>query len=283
MFETVFLIVSGGGLWASSTTGFPVTAETTAYQGIVGTSTVGLGAAECLLPPGLGIRVNANIVYGVHQLAVYDPLTPSMYYDVWTKQTGQPAGFPGLSHYCPAISTVQEARLYGVEFVLEPGKAPGPPGSIFVTELAGQGIYRIPDSSPATLTPMATASALPHAGDGGRQVGVSHPDPASWKMVTASSVRSVLRLRLVDVPGWHATIDGRPLALGRFAGIMIQAGIPPGHHVIVVKYWPARFTIGLILAGIGAMGLLVSCLWSVAGGRRLSRRSGPGPRPQAIA
>ena len=278
VFETTFLVANGAGMWASSATGFPVTPATSSYQRIVGTSTVGFGVSECLLPPGLGIRVNANVAYGVHQLAVYDPLTPSMYYTAWTKQTGRPAGYPGFSHYCPAISTVQEARLYGVGYVLEPGRSPGPAGSVFAAELDGQGIYRIPGSSPATLLHMASGSTLPPIEDDGTPIGVSHPDPASWRMATTSSVRSVLRLRLVDVPGWHATIDGRPLTLERFAGVMLQARIPPGRHLIVVQYWPTRFSIGLVLAVVSALGLLVALVWSGVSRRRSSRRLGPRSR-----
>ena len=48
----------------------------TALQKAVGTSIVGFGISSCLLPPTLGIQANVNIVYGVHELDSYDPLTP---------------------------------------------------------------------------------------------------------------------------------------------------------------------------------------------------------------
>ncbi len=87
---------------------------------------------------------------------------------------------------------------------------------------------------------------------------VTHPDPASWKMVTSSTTPQVLRLRLTDLPGWHASIDNRPLALHRFSGIMLQARIPAGRHTVVLTYWPEDFTVGIILAGCAAAGLVIA-------------------------
>jgi uncharacterized membrane protein YfhO len=59
------------------------------------------------------------------------------------------------------------------------------------------------------------------------------------------------------VPGWHATIDGKPLSLQPFSGIMFQANIPPGRHTIELHYWPESFTIGIVLAACAAAGLLL--------------------------
>ncbi len=87
---------------------------------------------------------------------------------------------------------------------------------------------------------------------------VAHPDPASWALTTTAPGPRVLRLRLTDVPGWHATIDGHPLALSPFAGVMFQARIPPGHHHIELHYWPDTFSEGLVLAGAAVAGLLVA-------------------------
>ena len=76
-------------------------------------------------------------------------------------------------------------------------------------------------------------------------------------MTTNSDVSSVLRLRLTDVPGWHATIDGRPLALDRFSGIMLQARIPAGRHTIELHYWPETFSLGIALALCAVAGLVL--------------------------
>ena len=65
-------------------------------------------------------------------------------------------------------------------------------------------------------------------------------------------------MRLTDVPGWKATIDGQPLALEQYSGVMLQAVIPAGRHRVQLSYWPSTFTLGLLLAAISAIGLIVA-------------------------
>ena len=84
-------------------------------------------------------------------------------------------------------------------------------------------------------------------------------------MVTSSSSQAELRLRLTNVPGWHGSIDGKPLPLQAFSGIMMQSRVPAGRHVIVLRYWPDAFSAGLVLAALSALGLAgaftVAILW----------------------
>jgi uncharacterized membrane protein YfhO len=99
-------------------------------------------------------------------------------------------------------------------------------------------------------------------------VAVSHPNPASWRMMTDVATPQVLRLRLTDVPGWHASIDGRPVPLSRFAGVMLQVDVPAGKHTVDLYYWPATFTFGIVLAAGAAAGLIASLIVSRARRRR---------------
>ena len=138
--------------------------------------------------------------------------------------------------------------MYGVSFVLERAGTPGPKGSVFDKVLGNEDLYRIPNAAAATLTPLTADGGEPANGAPGTPVAVTHPDPASWKLVTHTAATQVLRLRLTDVPGWHATIDGRSVTLRPFAGVMLQVDVPAGHHTVVLRYWPARFTAGIILA-----------------------------------
>ena len=80
----------------------------------------------------------------------------------------------------------------------------------------------------------------------------------------------MVRLRLTDVPGWHATIDGRPLPLTTFAGVMLQARVPPGRHTIELHYWPATFTWGIVLAAMAAIGLVAALVIDALRRRRTS-------------
>ena len=57
------------------------------------------------------------------------------------------------------------------------------------------------------------------------------------------------------MPGWHATIDGRPAHLVRTDGVMWSLAVPPGHHTIRLWYLPKRLVEGVVAAAVGAAGL----------------------------
>ena len=273
--QTVFLVLSGMGLWTSSATPFTPTPASLALKEAVGTSLVGLGTPQCLFPPGLGIPVNDNIVYGVRELAVYDPMVPRAYYVAWTASTGAPAGQPSVSRYCPGVTSITIARDYGVGYVLEPRGSRGPIGGVYDTRIGDEELYRIPGASSAILVPMAHSGQLPSDSSAGTPVPVTHPNPASWRLTTQSSSPQVLRLHLTNVPGWDATIDGRPLRLKQYSLIMIQAEIPPGRHVIELNYWPSTFTDGIVLAAVAALGLAGAAVVGLLRGRRERDTSQP--------
>jgi Bacterial membrane protein YfhO len=253
--EAAFLVAAGAPLWTSSSTPFESTPAVVGLKGVVGSSVVGLGGTLCFLPPGLGIPENAQVAYGIDELAIYDPLIPSAYFSSWRAASNESPGIPNDSVYCPGINTAKLARLYGVSFVLERAGSPGPQGGVFDKAVGNEDIYRIPDAGAATLTPLAADGGLPKADAPGVPVTVTHPDPSRWKLESDADSRQVLRLRLTNVPGWHASIDGRPVPLRTFAGVMLQVEVPPGRHTIELYYWPATFTIGLVLAGLAVVGL----------------------------
>ena len=60
----------------------------------VGNARVGDGACTSLtlLPADIGILPDDNVMYGVSQLAVYDPAIPERYFQFWSKLTGAPLG-----------------------------------------------------------------------------------------------------------------------------------------------------------------------------------------------
>ena len=254
--ETAFLLAAGAPLWTSTSAPFAATPAVVALKDAVGSSLVGLGGSLCILPPGLGIPENAQLGYGVQELALYDPMIPSAYYSSWRAVSRVSPGLPDDSVYCPGITSAQLARLYGVSYVLEREGTPGPRGSVFDRVVGDEDLYRIPDAGLATLTPLTVDDRLPSDNTPGTPVKVTHSDPASWKLVSDADSRQVLRLRLTAVPGWHASIDGRPVPLQRFAGVMLQVEVPAGRHTIDLYYWPATFTTGLVLAACAVAGLV---------------------------
>ncbi len=254
--ETLFLVVTGAALWSS--TGQTVLSPSEHYAMIkqaVGNDLVGYGRAECF-PSSLGIDVSVNAIYRVHELELDDRLAPSAYLQAWKATTGRSA-YQRYDIYCPAITTAQLARLYGVQFVLDPKDAPAPRGAVFDEYLGDTALYSIPGAAAATITPLTPTGQIPGPEVPGTPVGAAPPESGTWKLTTNSEVSSVLRLRLTDVPGWHATIDGRPLALSRFSGIMLQARIPAGRHTIELHYWPETFSLGIALALCGVAGLVL--------------------------
>lgn len=273
--ETAFLVAAGAPLWSSSPKALTPTPTVSAFQRAVGSSVVGFGTDSCIAStiygtPGLGIIPDTNVAFQIHEFAIYDPIAPSSLFTSWRALTGKPGGLPFLEHFCPAVSSVAVARLFGIHYVLEPSNTPGPSGSTFVGSFADEWLYRIPGAAPATLVRAPSPSSLPANSVPGIPISVHHPSPATWALRTDSTTPQVLRLRITDVPGWHATIDGHPQRLQRFSGVMLQVRVPPGHHVIVVDYAPATFTWGLIAAACSASVLVAALL--IDNRRRRERR-----------
>ena len=261
--ETGFLVAAGAPLSSSSSSVLRPSPAVVSLQKTVGSSLVGLGSQTCIVSTfvgtnGLGILPEANVLFQVHELATYEPLVPGAYFSTWQNLTGNDGGSTYFLQFCPAVTTVRAARRFGVSYVLEADGAKGPVGSSFVDSVGGEELYRIPNAAAATIVPAPSARVLPAVDAVGRPVTVRHPNPATWRIATDAPTSGVLRLRLTDVPGWRATIDGKPLALQKFSGVMLQARIPPGRHSISLHYWPRAFSFGLILAACSAIGLSIA-------------------------
>ena len=285
--ETAFLVTAGAPLWTSSATPFATTPAMAALKNTVGTSTVALGVPYCFLPPGLGIPENAQVAYGIQELALYDPMIPSAYYTAWAANGQGSAGIPKDSVYCPGVNTASLARLYGVGFVIEPVGAPGPKGGVYERRVGNGDLYRIPGAAAATVSPLDADGGVPATTAPGTPVPVTHPAPSTWELTTHAVEPQILRLRLTDVPGWHATIDGQPVPVQRFARVMLQVAVPAGRHQVTLSYWPSAFTLGIVLAAGAAIGLLSAL---VVDHRRHRRRPSTGsvdegsrPRPEAAS
>jgi hypothetical protein len=283
--QSVVLVLSGVSFWCISTTAFSPTPAVRALQRAVGSSVVGIDTCEprpfgAPYSPGsteVGIRPNANLAYGVHEFAVYEPALLASYFASWTAASGEQVrnSLRRVGLFCPQITTVAEARLYGVSYLLLPRHSAGPVGARRDGSVGDEELFRVPGAAPATLSPApARGGALP-ADAPGTPVAVDHPGPAAWRVVTAAATTQVLRLRVSASPGWSATIDGRPLPLGRWAsGLMLEAAVPPGHHVVELHYWPASFSAGIGLAAAIAVGFALGSLALAARARRGARGGG---------
>jgi hypothetical protein len=259
--QTVLLVAVDAPLPSSTSTPHPRMPGVVALQHAVGSSLVGLGDYSALVGGlGLGFDPNTNILYGVHEFAEFDPIAPLAWFSRWppTNGTSVGLGLPSFYEFAPNISSATIARRYGISYVLEKSGAVGPSGGVFDARVGNEVLYRIPGAATATLVRGTSSGGWPSIDAPGKAVTVKWPTPSTVRMVTTSSSPQVLRLRVASVPGWHATIDGRPLALTPYLSMMFQAHIPPGKHVIELRYWPNRFTAGLIIAASTVILLVIA-------------------------
>jgi hypothetical protein len=280
--ETAFLLSAGIPFWSVSPSYFPTNPDITALQQSVGSSLVGFGSCRSLAyntasKTEVGIRPNANIGYGLREMVAYDPILPEDYFKAWAAAGGQhtPHSLSQLGIFCAQFTTAAQAREFGVRWVLEPpGRYPPKGSTIVVRSIGDEKLVFIPESFDATTTPDPLGAAPLPTDAPGYPVAFTEPDAATWRVDVDTTAASVLRLRLTDVPGWHATIDGRPLALERYAGVMLQARLPAGRHVVELDYRPSAFDDGLVLAALAVVGLVVVPL--AARLRRWARPGGSG-------
>jgi hypothetical protein len=151
---------------------------------------------------------------------------------------------------------------------MSPG-SPGPTGAAFDSRIGAHEIlYRIPGAALATEVPLGPRGILPDANALGKNVAVENSNPTSWTAKTEFTTAAVLRLRLTNVPGWHATIDERPLKLEPSSSAMLQARIPSGHHAVRLDYWPTSFTYGLVIGALAVVILSAEVALDLIRGRK---------------
>jgi hypothetical protein len=255
---------------------------------VAGSAIVGTGGDNASPGCFLGISPEANSAFHIHELDLYDPIVPKAVFDAWRQETGTVGGSEAFDHFCPTLTTLSEARQLGVGYLLEPSGHPGPPGTAYVTTLrpvnphpgnplltapVPESVYRVPGSAMVTTAPVGADGADPPAGAAGRAVPVDQRNPAHWRLVVGGTTSQLLRVHLIDVPGWSATIDGRPMSLHRVDEFVLQARIPPGRHVVELRYWPPAFTAGLVVALAVAVALAAGL---VVDRRHRRRAGGPG-------
>ena len=258
-----FLLIAGGANMATITSSKYVATPidkmlaSKAHNDLVGFST-GACANELPILPELNNELN------VRELPAYDPMMPNSYFTLWRAASGASAKpnnvfLPGTT-FCPAITSARLARLFGVKLVVTPHGASAPTGTVFTRRIRDVDLYRVPGAAIATVSRLGPNGTLPRPTAPDRSVSATQPYPGALRIETNQTTEEVLRIRLTDVPGWHATIDGRPLALRPFDKIMLQTRVPPGRHTIVLTYWPTAFTVGLWMAAVAFVGLVAALL-----------------------
>ncbi len=265
--EAAFLLAATPNLWSSSKVAFPVTAGDSELERLVGQARVGFGICPSLSSqPNLGILAEANSAYGVAEISAYNSVVPRSWHTAWTAATGLPYVAKGeLGAFCPSLPSASLARNFGVSYLLEPPHHAAASGTVYVATIDGEGLYRVPGGGLVTMQPTTAAAS----DDPDVVVPTEAADPSSIHFVVDPRQPSTLHIHITDLPGWKATVDGRPLALHSWGSAMLEASVPAGQETIVLTYWPHAFTDGLVVAGATALGLAMALL--VSWRRRLRR------------
>ena len=248
--EASFLVAAGSPWVTSSASGFPQTHATRLLQRTVGSDRVAFGRHR--LDRNLGIATNANSAYQIHEVAGYDPMVPERIFDAWRSETGRAVGVFAVSTFQPAFKTLDEARVWGARWILEPEGVPGPAGARLAVRLGGQDLWKVPRSWQTSVAPFGTPVGSPR--ESGVRFRWRTPSDGTANITVHSA--SVVRIRILRVPGWSATIDGHPAPLRSFSGAMMQLVVQRGHHVLALTYLPTSFVVGLIVAGSSLLLLL---------------------------
>jgi hypothetical protein len=101
---------------------------------------------------------------------------------------------------------------------------------------------------------------LPLAETSGSTVSVTEFGPTRLQLTVNATGPHLLVLSQIYDPGWRAELDGQPIELLRVNAVQQGIIIPVGQHTLELRYWPATFTWGLIISGVG----LIVCVAGMA-------------------
>jgi hypothetical protein len=134
----------------------------------------------------------------------------------------------------------------------------------------GQTVWRNPDPiAPAWEAPNANAPLYATA-DGTAKLVAFKPDAQCWQV---NGDGGLLVVSQTYDPHWQATVDGRPAAIQRVAGLLTAVPVPPGRHTVMLRYHPVSLWIGLWISGCAAAGWILLCTRLTSDRFRAKRRA----------
>jgi hypothetical protein len=104
------------------------------------------------------------------------------------------------------------------------------------------------------------------------RIEIDQPEHVAIRTRGASAAMLVLNDSFY--PGWEATLDSTPVPLLRANTAFRAVAVPPGEHVVEMRYRPRSYRLGLALAGLTAFALTVAML-------RDDVRAASEPEPEA--
>ena len=96
--------------------------------------------------------------------------------------------------------------------------------------------------------------------------------PGSVDIHTSTSSQQLLVVADSFHPGWQATVDGQRVTVVRVNGDFLGCVVPPGEHLVQLRFRPESLRTGAILTFCG-LGLWMSLLVVVRRGKKAADRS----------
>jgi hypothetical protein len=118
-------------------------------------------------------------------------------------------------------------------------------------------------SSGADLAPSTVLAGPPVADDERAEIVRSSPNSVAVQ-VRASAARYLV-MTDTDFPGWHATIDGKPVPIERADYLFRAVAVPPGVHLVEWHYAPDSLAVGAIVTAMALGGMVVCGLYGRRG------------------
>lgn len=219
-----------------------------------------------LLPP----EGNAGMLYGYEGLGGNNPLRLAR-----TRQ------------FLNAIDSWYEWKLLAVQYVVSQDPNLDPNAFNRLYEEDGFFLWEVREPRPrawsvATLVQMTDADAIADRADdrdfdayttaivetppppveGRATVNVLDRRAGFLQVAVQAEAPAFVVLAEIADPGWHATLDGKPVEWLRTDGFIIGVPVPPGAHTLTLTYRPPRWLLGLGISGIAWLVWGVGMLWT---------------------
>lgn len=267
------LFTAGVGIPTYSKAFYPATSAQLTLEKIVKNRLVGLDTGnptEMQRSARVGFYPESNIGYGIRMFAVHDPLLPSAYYSSWPGPAAKPNGGPGV--FEPDVNSAALARRYGIGYILTMPGLPQPPGTIKVTSLNGQGLYRVPDSSQFVL----------RQPNQGKILSASYPTNGTFLIRVSVKKSETMIFHVADEPGWRLSGGGHTIPLFPEDKINMSAVIPAGRYTLSLVYDPSGLKEGILLAVLAAIIFALLSFFPVLSrhGKKRKQRPLPGIETQ---
>jgi len=99
-------------------------------------------------------------------------------------------------------------------------------------------------------------------------------EPNQLKYDVKSGKGGVVVFSEIYYPGWTATVDGEPVELGRVNYILRALNVKPGHHEVVLSFFPKSVETTETIAYTAYLVLILVVVGAVVFGRRKRIKGG---------